>query len=178
MSDIENKKTTPKQKVLIVLITVVLLLLVAQVISGGGEADPELPEDRDTCLTAGYIWSQSAQQCYNSSMAASPEDVEAVSLRVGESATANEVEITLREIVTDDRCPLNTECMQAGSVVAGVTLIRDGVRVEPNLDTSKTAYSFDGRDVQLMFVEPYPENSASIATDDYELTFWVTNLTS
>lgn len=69
MSDIQNKKTTPKQKVLMVLITIVLLLLAAQAIGTDSESNSELPTDRESCLEEGFIWSQSAEQCYDSSTA-------------------------------------------------------------------------------------------------------------
>lgn len=178
MSDIENKKTTPKQKVLIMLITAVLLLLAVQTIGTGDQVDPELPDDRESCLSSGFIWSQSAERCYNSSMANTPVDTKSVQLGVGDSDVAGEVAITLREIVTDDRCPINRECTRRGAVVAGVTLERDGARVEPNIISDQAAYSFDGRDIMLQFVEPTPTMESTITSDDYVLTFWVTAGTS
>lgn len=69
MSDTKNKPTTKKQKMLIVLITVVLLLLVVQSVGIGDDADTELPTDRETCLSSGYIWSQSSETCYDDSTA-------------------------------------------------------------------------------------------------------------
>lgn len=52
-----------------VLITIVLLLLAAQAIGTDSESNSELPTDRESCLEEGFIWSQSAEQCYDSSTA-------------------------------------------------------------------------------------------------------------
>lgn len=67
MSEKENKSTTPKQMTLIVLIVIVFLLLLLQL--SFTSQDDRVNLDRESCLSSGYIWSGSSQECYgNDSM--------------------------------------------------------------------------------------------------------------
>lgn len=69
MSADENNPTTPTQKVLIALISLVLVLLLGQLITSSSNS---LPDDREACLSSGNIWSQSAEECYESQPDNSP----------------------------------------------------------------------------------------------------------
>jgi nicotinamide riboside transporter PnuC len=64
----ETKSMTTKQQILVISIGVVfVLLLVSLVVSAGsstGGQDVEV--DRETCLQQGNVWSETNQQCYNS----------------------------------------------------------------------------------------------------------------
>jgi len=62
MSKNENKPTTRKQMTLIVLIVIVFLLLSVRLLTTTNQQTQVI--DRETCLTSGYIWSESAEQCY------------------------------------------------------------------------------------------------------------------
>lgn len=62
MSDTDNKPTTLTQQVLIGFISVVLVLLLGQLLLS--QSDAKLPTDRESCLTSGNIWSESAQRCF------------------------------------------------------------------------------------------------------------------
>lgn len=62
MSKKENKPTTRKQMTLIILIVIVFLLLVAQLFGTASQQSPII--DRETCLESGFIWSESAEQCF------------------------------------------------------------------------------------------------------------------
>lgn len=66
MSD--AKTMTNKQRLLVTLIGIVfLLLLVSLAVSGGGASSNQQVEiDRETCLQRGGVWSETNQECYNS----------------------------------------------------------------------------------------------------------------
>lgn len=66
MSKTDNKPTTQTQMILIALISVVLVLFLGQVLITTDQSEQPMV-DRDTCLERGDIWSQSAEECYESS---------------------------------------------------------------------------------------------------------------
>ena len=83
------------------------------------------------------------------------------------------MKITLLGITEDSRCPINTNCLWAGRVIAefkvekaGEELIKtltDNPENDPSLSTSFTAF---GHLVKLEEVTPYPDGSP-IAQADY-----------
>lgn len=175
MSADENNPTTPTQKVLIGLISLVLVLLLGQLITSSSNS---LPDDREACLSSGNIWSQSAEECYESQPDNDPVGTESLTLSVGETESANDIQITVQDIVSDDRCPIDAQCVQDGAVTVSVTLKQDGLQEEPNISTDDDPYSFAGRLVSLRQVEPERTAEADISEEDYRLTFWVTSDTS
>jgi len=58
---------TTKQQILVTLISItVILLLVSLAVSGGTTRGQDVEVDRETCLQRGDVWSETNEECYNS----------------------------------------------------------------------------------------------------------------
>ena len=100
------------------------------------------------------------------------EEGQAFELAFGATAscTCGAPDITFADVVADSRCPLNVECIWEGEVI--VKLSVDGEDVQLGLSSIDTAPEMDtiGQwSVQLLEVNPYPEDPVEIPEEDYEL---------
>ncbi len=95
-------------------------------------------------------------------------------VRVGETKTIGGVRITVNKIVEDSRCPIDVVCIQAGRLVANVTLKSNTDQETVDLVLgSRTPKAFDSYKVSLTLAEPSPLSSQSQTTRVYKLTFKV-----
>jgi hypothetical protein len=93
---------------------------------------------------------------------------------VGETKTIGGVRITVNKIIEDSRCPTDVVCIQAGRLVANVTLKSNTDQETVNLILGATSPKlFDIYKVSLITAEPSPHSSQSQATRVYKLTFKV-----
>lgn len=111
----------------------------------------------------------------NCEFAACPSDAgESVtrSAHVGEVIEARGERIHIDSVKDDSRCPVDVQCIWAGTVHVAVT-------VDGGLGTSKTIlepnmpYTTEANTITLTGVAPAPVSSQTIAEGDYLLTFTI-----
>jgi len=96
---------------------------------------------------------------------------DAVTLKVGEKATVGDLTIQLNSIVSDSRCPDGAECIQAGSVVAEITLSGGKEEVIKQLDSAGSPLSYNEKEIAITSVTPRPVVDAPVPKGEYEVTF-------
>ncbi len=102
------------------------------------------------------------------------EAVTTGSIAVGESKTINGVRITVNNIVEDSRCPADATCIQAGKLVANVTLGSNTDKETLNMSDADAPKAFDVYKVSLISSAPYfPLASQPLPFNQYRLTFKV-----
>ena len=97
------------------------------------------------------------------------------SLSIGQSAviTGENLEIKLKEVAEDSRCPKNVTCIWEGRVRGIVQITDNGslyemVLTEPGLSDQYTKETY--QEYQFTFhVQPYPEADKQISPDEYRL---------
>jgi hypothetical protein len=102
-------------------------------------------------------------------------DGEAV-ISVGESKLISGVKITVNEVVSDSRCPVDVQCIRAGEITANVTLQSDTDKETLELASNMPPHGFDTYQVSLTGAAPEKRSSAQIGTSEYRLTFKVEKL--
>jgi hypothetical protein len=102
---------------------------------------------------------------------------EPVTLALNQSAILepDQLKITFNKVTEDSRCPTNMECLWEGRAVVELTFTKGGESFTESLATissmsglSDMTMIFD-REVKLLEVTPYPQNSASITAGDYRV---------
>ena len=97
-----------------------------------------------------------------------------LALKVGESSQVEDLTIKLVKITEDSRCPVDVQCIQAGTV---------GVQLELSLGTSKDTatfteaqgeYAYKNYFLKIVDVKPEKNSKQTVATKDYVVTFSVT----
>src|SRR3989344_3954342 len=94
-------------------------------------------------------------------------------IAVGETKYINGVRITLNKIVEDSRCPADAVCIQAGKIVANVTLKSDTDQETINMADSDAPRGFDTWKVSLVSSAPFPLASNPVPFSKYKVTFRV-----
>lgn len=105
---------------------------------------------------------------------------ESFTLKVGESARieAAALRIGFEDVPTDSRCPRGVECVWEGDATVRVRAqraSRAGERLE--LHTSareQTSVVYEGYEIRLLQLAPYPVSGGTIEQTDYEATLEVT----
>jgi len=97
-------------------------------------------------------------------------------IAVGETKYINGVRITLNKIVEDSRCPADAVCIQAGKIVANVTLKSDTDQETVNMSDSDAPRGFDTWKVSLVSSSPFPLASNPTPFSKYKVTFRVEEL--
>lgn len=92
---------------------------------------------------------------------------------VGKSVFVNGVRITLNRIAQDSRCPIDVQCIQAGSVTANVTLKSDTDSETKDIVSAHGAVPFDSYQVSLESVSPARKAGTALRPEEYTLTFRV-----
>lgn len=99
-----------------------------------------------------------------------PEEVVLRAGRMGEGAGLT---ITFNELTQDYRCPVDVNCIQAGAVVANITLT-DGVEtITFNKASDEVPTWWRGYDVSIVAVAPEPRSTVVIDPQDYVVTFLI-----
>ncbi|HEU5012320.1 MAG TPA: hypothetical protein VFT66_07235 [Roseiflexaceae bacterium] len=103
-------------------------------------------------------------------------------LALGQSAhlASDQFSVTFAQVIEDSRCPKGVECVWAGQVVVMFDVSENGQTSSPIQLTlgggrpgAKAAEQVAGHTVQLMAVEPYPQNGKKPAPADYTVTLEV-----
>jgi len=92
---------------------------------------------------------------------------------VGKTTFVNGARITLNKVVQDSRCPVDVQCIQAGSVTANISLKSDTDSETINIESGKSPIQFDSFFVSLENIAPSKVASHELDPQSYILTFKV-----
>lgn len=104
-----------------------------------------------------------------------PEVVTSASLRVGQSAKINGVQITFLGIEQESRCPIDVQCIQAGSLAVLIKL-QKGIEIQRVVLESTKTYEFLNTIISIESVTPDNISTLFPSSSDYVLTFKVDSL--
>ena len=90
--------------------------------------------------------------------------------RIGELAYVNGPVVRVEHVIEDSRCPIEVQCVRAGDVRIGATVIHGDRSTPVELTLGKPLQVADGR-LTLLSVTPRPHRDQSIAPDNYRFTF-------
>ncbi|MEM4598902.1 MAG: hypothetical protein QW400_04420 [Candidatus Diapherotrites archaeon] len=104
-------------------------------------------------------------------------------LKAGEEAFIEEKGILLKfvKVTSDSRCPKGVQCVWAGKVSIFIEISKGNMKdlfelsLEPgNENSSKKA--FEGLEIKLLEVKPYPEAGKEVGDSDYSASFIVSKI--
>ena len=101
--------------------------------------------------------------------ATAPDNV----IGIGETKYVGGIKITLNSIVSDSRCPIDVQCIQAGWVTANVTLLSDTDKETADMSSNKPPKAFDSFEVSIAEVRPVRISTLTPTPDSYKIVFEV-----
>lgn len=99
---------------------------------------------------------------------------EEVTLRVGHTGEGAGLTITFNELTNDYRCPVDVNCIQAGAVVANITLTDGSETITFNKPSDEVPTWWRGYEVSIVSVSPEARSTVTINPQDYVVTFLIT----
>lgn len=93
-------------------------------------------------------------------------------IAVGQTKFVNGVRITLNSIVEDSRCPIDVQCIRAGTVTVNVTLQSDTDKETRDIINTETV-PFDSFQVSVANVKPSRSSEVAPQSENYLITFRV-----
>lgn len=100
------------------------------------------------------------------------EESATLTLGMGESGSALDITIVPQEVLEDSRCPMDVQCIQAGTVRVSTTL-ESPSGTAPQLFILNQPITTETRTVVLVQVLPAPKAGEPIATSTYQFVFEV-----
>lgn len=97
-----------------------------------------------------------------------------VTLSVNQSAKIGDLIITLNSVQNDSRCPLDVQCIQAGSVNTNVTFTISGKTISQNMSSDEVPQEYGKYKISIAGVEPPAYSTKKIDQKDYLVSFVVT----
>ena len=105
----------------------------------------------------------------------------AFKLKVGQEVFVKEagIKVSLNSIVEDSRCPTGVNCFWAGNGKISVKLSKakrdaaSGTSVELNTYEGAKSSTYEGYEVRLVSLDPYPKDGVKTSQDDYVATLMV-----
>jgi len=97
---------------------------------------------------------------------------ERVAIRLGEEKTVLGVTIAPLEVLEDSRCPVNANCIQAGTVRVRAKLV-SGLGEADQIFTLGETITTEAEEVTLVMVEPISELDKKIEDGDYVFFFQI-----
>jgi hypothetical protein len=97
-------------------------------------------------------------------------------LKVGNSAVVpGGLAITFDAVTADSRCPIDAMCVTAGEATVAMTLSGSRARVQREWRTNPTNFSvsYDGYEIELRALQPFPSGGKTITQSDYIATIQV-----
>lgn len=91
---------------------------------------------------------------------------------VGQTKFVNGVRITLNKIVSDSRCPINVQCIQAGSVTLNIHLESDTDKETRDI-VSTDVVPFDSFKISVANIKPSRSSTEAPLPESYLVTFKV-----
>lgn len=92
-------------------------------------------------------------------------------LPVGRTGIVKDVSVTFNELVADYRCPVDVVCIEAGAVVAHITLSSGGMTETFNLPQDEVPKAFGKYLISIESVTPEARSTREIDPEDYKVTF-------
>ena len=93
--------------------------------------------------------------------------------RLGEAVRVDGLRVVPLEVLEDSRCPIDVQCIQAGTVRINARIRFDGM-AEVREMTLGRAIRVGGRDLLLVQVRPERRADRGIAPGEYRFTFEIT----
>jgi hypothetical protein len=99
-------------------------------------------------------------------------------LKAGQEVLVKEagIRVSLDEVLEDSRCPTGVQCIWAGNGKIRVKVSKakgEAVSVELNTSAGPKSSTYEGYEVKLVRLDPYPKNGSTIGKDDYVATLMV-----
>jgi hypothetical protein len=99
-------------------------------------------------------------------------------LKVGQEMKVKEagIKVSLNGVVEDSRCPTGVQCIWAGNGKVSVRLSKDKIEpvsLELNTSAGPKSSTYQGYEVRLVSLDPYPKNGSTISKDAYVVTLMV-----
>lgn len=94
-----------------------------------------------------------------------------LALHIGEEKSFGDLTLRLDKILHDSRCPIDVQCIQAGSVIAEVRYSQGVFSSSFHIGTDDQSIQFHGYTVTLKDVQPDPISTKEIQLSDYLLVF-------
>ena len=102
-----------------------------------------------------------------------PDVKETTTVRINQKILNHGIYITPLEVISDSRCPVDVQCIWAGTLELRVKL-ESGDETEEATLTLNTPLTFMEKQVQLVSVDPAPYSKKVIAEEEYTFNFQVT----
>lgn len=117
-------------------------------------------------------WAQ--QSCDTKAVAPGQE----FKLKVGQEMKVKDagIKVNLKGIVEDSRCPTGVQCIWAGNGKVSVELSKEknqSTSVELNTSAGPKSSTYQGYEIRLVSLDPYPKNGVTMAKDAYVVTLKV-----
>ncbi len=96
---------------------------------------------------------------------------ERVEVKLNESVSALGVKVVPLEVLEDSRCPVDVQCIQAGTVRVKTQIITAMGTSTNTLRLQGDAITTEGEEVRLVNVDPVSESTTEIKDADYLFTF-------
>ncbi|MEK7606276.1 MAG: hypothetical protein AAB458_01635 [Patescibacteria group bacterium] len=100
---------------------------------------------------------------------------EELPLSVGDTKNSGNLSITLNSIVSDNRCAVDVQCVQAGWVTANITVKTD-TQITQDINSNDLTLEYDGYAISINEVLPAPRSTVVITPEEYVVTFLVAPL--
>lgn len=94
-------------------------------------------------------------------------------ISVGETKYINGVKITLNEVVQDNRCPKDVQCIEAGAITVNVTLKSDTDTETKNMASDEAPMPFDSFLISIEDINPPLLSTETPDPMGYKITFKV-----
>jgi hypothetical protein len=116
-----------------------------------------------------------ATACTDNSPAAPTPLDRSVVLAPGQSVElTSDLSLGFVAVLDDSRCPINASCVQAGDAVVRLAVTSRTARGDHDLHTAIVApVTFDGLELRLLELQPYPFGGRPTNADDYRATIHV-----
>ena len=99
-----------------------------------------------------------------------PKDIP---LKVGETGDGLGLEITLKSVTNDSRCPPAVQCIQAGSVTTLIALATDSTAKTVTYVSNAEPLVYEGYKISIVDVTPAARSGVPMKSSDYTVTFHV-----
>ncbi len=104
-----------------------------------------------------------------------PSPLVGVSLAPGAGQVIGGIKVTFNNIISDSRCPLDVQCIQAGNIVANVTLQGELDKVTVNI-SSDAPYMFGPYKISIVNILPIRSSGTNQSPVNYRVSFSVVKL--
>jgi hypothetical protein len=98
-------------------------------------------------------------------------------VKVGEKVSVEALRLSFTGVAEDSRCPKGVECIWAGNAKVTLRVSRAGkhsAQINLNTGIEPKHKLYDGYDIKLVSLNPYPQKGEKIKRGDYVATVVVT----